>query len=81
MLDVNTAKILAVIITFLKLEHTFIAAKAGKTTSAVISNEPTRFIASTITTAEITSIVVLYKLTLIPLAFANSSSKVTAKIL
>lgn len=51
MLDVNTAKILAVIITFLKLEHTFIAAKAGKTTSAVISNEPTRFIASTITKA------------------------------
>ena len=48
-----TEKMPAVIITILKLVQTFIAASAGKTTSAVIKSEPTRFIASTITMAVI----------------------------
>ena len=79
--EVITEKMPAVMITFLKLEQSLIAASAGKTTSAVIKSEPTRFIASTITIAVTTAIIVLYSFTFIPLACANCSSNVTAKIL
>ena len=57
------------------------ADSAGKITSAEISSEPTRFIASTMTTATMTAISRLYRSAFVPTALAKSSSKVTAKIL
>ena len=41
------------IVTLRKLLNTLIAESAGKTTSAEMSSEPTRFIARTITTEKI----------------------------
>ena len=57
------------------------ADSAGKITSAEISSEPTRFIASTITTAMMMAISRLYRSAFVPTALAKFSSKVTAKIL
>lgn len=57
-----------------------IAESAGKTMSAEISKDPTRFIAITITTATTTAISRLYKSEEIPVAEAKFSSKVTEKI-
>lgn len=63
----NTERIAEYIITDLKLVITLIADKAGNTKRAVISSEPTRFIASTIITAVITAIIRLYTLVFFPL--------------
>ena len=69
------------IVTDLKLLKMRIAERAGKITSAEMSREPTRFIASTIITAIIMAITRLYTGTCVPIACAKASSKVTAKIL
>ena len=68
-------------ITDKKFLKTLIAERAGKIIRAEISSAPTSFIASTITTAVTTASKVLYAFVLIPVADANASSKVTAKIL
>ena len=68
-------------ITDLKLLNTRMADKAGKITSAEISSEPTRFMANTMITAISTASSRLYASTGVPVARANDSSKVTAKIL
>lgn len=47
------------IVTFRKLLNTLIADSAGKITRAEISNDPTRFIASTIIVAVMTAIITL----------------------
>lgn len=52
----TTEKIAEHIVTDKKLLKTRIADKAGKMTSAEISNEPTRFIAKTMMTAMMTAI-------------------------
>lgn len=57
-----------------------IAESAGKTMSAEMRSEPTRFIAITITTATTTAISRLYKSEEIPVAEAKFSSKVTENI-
>lgn len=54
--DDTTAKIAEHIITLLKFLNTLIADKAGKMINADTRSEPTRFIASTIITADITAI-------------------------
>ena len=64
-----------------KLLNTHIEASAGNTTSADISSDPTRFIASTTITAITIAIKRFYFLVLIPVATAKFSSKVTANIL
>ena len=69
------------IVTDLKLLNTRIAESAGKMTSAEISSEPTRFIASTIITAITTASIRLYSEALTPVALAKSSSKVTENTL
>lgn len=69
------------ITTFLKLLKTLMAERAGNMTNAEMRREPTRFMASTIITAVITAIRRLYAEDLVPVAVANTSSKVTAKIL
>ena len=63
---------------FLKIR---IEERAGKIISAVISKEPTKFIAKTIITAMETARIRLYVLAPFPVACAKFSSKVTAKIL
>ncbi len=68
-------------VTLRKFLKTRIADKAGKTIRAEINNEPARFIARTITTADITAISKLYKSVLTPETLAKFSSNVTAKIL
>ena len=77
----NTERIAEYIITDLKLVITLIADKAGNTKRAVISSEPTRFIASTIITAVITAIIRLYTLVFLPIERVKFSSNVTEKIL
>lgn len=79
--EVQTARIPEHIVTLRKLLNILIAETAGKTTKADISNDPTRFIATTITTAMTTAISKLYALALVPAALAKSSSNVTANIL
>lgn len=69
------------IVTALKLLNTRIADNAGKITSAATSSEPTRFIATTITTAIIVAINTLYTPVFMPDAFAKFSSNVTENIL
>lgn len=69
------------IVTLLKLLKSFIADSAGKITSADMSSEPTRFMASTIITAVITAMIRLYAPAFVPVAFAKFSSNVTVKIL
>lgn len=69
------------IITERKLLKTRIDDSAGKIISADTSSEPTRFMASTITTAIITAMRKLYSFALVPVATAKFSSNVTAKIL
>lgn len=69
------------IVTDLKLLKTRIAESAGKITSAETSKDPTRFIATTITTAIMLAINMLYSPVFVPEAFAKFSSKVTANIL
>ena len=69
------------IVTDLKLLNTRIDESAGNITSAETRSEPTSFIATTITTAIIMAISVLYTPGFVPEAFAKFSSKVTAKIL
>ncbi len=68
-------------ITDLKFLNKRIAESAGKMTKAEISSEPTRFMASTIIMAVMTAISRLYWSAFVPVAFAKSSSKVTANIL
>lgn len=67
-------------VTARKLLYTRMADSAGKTTSAEISKEPTRFMASTITMAIVTAISRLYPCAVRFTALAKFSSKVTAKI-
>lgn len=69
------------ITTALKLLNMRMDDSAGNMTRAEISREPTRFMARTIMEAVMTAINKLYRSTLIPVAFVNTSSKVTAKIL
>ena len=76
-----TDKIAEQIVTDLNDLKTRIALKAGKMIKADINNEPTRFIAKTMITAVIIAINKLYRLAFTPVALANDSSKVTAKIL
>ena len=76
-----TEIIAELIITEKKLLKILIAERAGKMISAEIRSAPTRFIASTITTAVITAIRVLIAFVFVPVADAKFSSKVTAKIL
>ena len=68
-------------VTDLKLLNTRIADRAGKITSAEISSEPTSVMATTMTTAMMTAMIRFIRLTLVPVARAKLSSKVTAKIL
>ena len=63
-----------------KLLNTRMAESAGKITSAEMSSEPTRFIASTMITATMTAISRLYSFAFVPVAWAKVSSKVTAKM-
>ena len=67
--------------TDLKFFISLIAESAGNTIKADISNEPTRFIPSTIIIAIIIAIKRLYLSVLTPVAFENVSSKVIANIL
>jgi hypothetical protein len=69
------------IVTDLKLLNTRMADKAGNITSAEINKAPTRFMASTITTAITIARIRLYVFALTPVAVEKSSSKVTANIL
>ena len=69
------------IITPRKLLNNRIAERAGKIINAEISNEPTRFIASTIISAVIIAMRRLYAPELIPVAFEKFSSNVTLNIL
>lgn len=69
------------IVTALKLLNTRIADNAGKIIKADTNSEPTKFIATTITTAIIVAINTLYNSTLVPEACAKFSSNVTANIL
>ena len=64
-----------------KLLNTHMDASAGNTTSADISNDPTRFIAKTTIIAIIIAIKRLYFFVFIPVATAKFSSNVTANIL
>ena len=68
-------------ITARKVLNKRIADSAGKIIRAEIKSDPTRFIASTITSAVISAIKRLYRFVLRPVACAKVSSKVTAKIL
>ena len=77
----RTDRIAEKIVTDLKLLNKRIAEIAGNMTSAEINKEPTKFIAKTIITAIIIAINKLYFSVLIPVAFAKSSSNVTAKII
>ena len=76
-----TAMTAELIITEKKLLNILIAERAGKMMSAEIRSAPTRFIASTITTAVITAIRVLIALVFVPVADAKFSSNVTVNIL
>ena len=69
------------ITTDLKFLKSRIAESAGKIMSAVISRDPTRRMASTMTTAVTVAMSRLYAPARIPDALAKLSSKVTAKIL
>ena len=73
----STDNAAAYIITDLKLFIIRIADNAGNTSNAVISSEPTRFIANTIITAVITAIIRLYKPAFYPIERVKFSSKVT----
>ena len=77
----STDTIAEQIVTALKLRNILIADKAGKMTSADISSEPTRFIASTMMTAITVASRKLYRSAFVPTAFEKSSSNVTANIL
>ena len=59
------------IVTDLKFLNTRIADNAGNTTNAEISNEPTSFIARTITTAITIAIIKLYTPAFVPVAVAK----------
>jgi len=74
--EVITEYIAALIVTALKLLKTCIDDKAGNITSADISIEPTKFIASTIITAITIAIIKLYKSTFTPIALEKFSSNV-----
>ena len=67
--------------TALKFLKSRIAESAGKMINAVISKDPTRRIARTITTAVTVAISKLYSPAETPEALTKVSSKVTAKIL
>lgn len=80
--NAHTTDIIAeLIVTPLKLLNTLIEDNAGKIMRADTSSEPTKFIATTITTAIIVAKKMLKTPIFVPLAFAKFSSKVTAKIL
>ena len=74
-------RIIEQMVTALKLPNTHIADRAGKMMSADIKSEPTKFIPSTIITAMMIAMIKLYVSVLVPVAFAYSSSNVTAKSL
>jgi len=78
---VDIDRIIEQMVTALKLPNTHIADRAGKMMSADIKSEPTRFIPSTIITAMMIAMIKLYVSVLVPVAFAYSSSNVTAKSL
>lgn len=69
------------ITTCLKVLKTLMAESAGKIMRAAIRREPTRRIASTITTAVIVAIRRLYSSVFTPIPRVNVSSNVTANIL
>lgn len=71
----------AAIVTEMKFRKTRIADNDGKIINAEIKSEPTKFIAKTMIMAIITAMKRLYFPAFIPVAVANSSSNVTAKIL
>ena len=72
-----TERTAAQIVTARKLLKIRMAESAGKTTSAEIRSDPTRFMAMTMTTAVTTAIRRLYAPALVPVAREKSSSKVT----
>ncbi len=67
-------------VTFLKLFERHIAESGGKIIRPVISIVPIILIPNEITSAHKRAIIVLNKLTFVPVAFAKSSSNVTEKI-
>ena len=69
------------IITFLNLVNTCIADNAGRIIIALINNEPIILIPTTTVIAVKIAKNILKCLVLIPVAFANSSSKTTTNIL
>ena len=69
------------IITLLKLLNIRIDVIAGKITSPEMSRVPIILIPTTIVSAVKNAIIILYKLTFIPVALEKLSSKVTANIL
>ena len=75
-----TERTAAQMVTLKKLRQTRMAANAGKTMSAEISREPTRFIASTMMTATTTARNRLQSPVRTPPARADVSSNVMAKI-
>ena len=68
------------IVTCLKLLNTSIEEIAGKMIRAEIKREPTRFMARTMIMAITVAITTFKRRVFVPLAKANSSSKVMAKI-
>ena len=77
----SAERIDAKITTDLNVVNSLMADTAGKITRAVMSKEPTKRMAKTITIAVTEAIKKLYSLVRIPEALAKSSSKVIAKIL
>ena len=77
----TTERIALTTVTERKLLHTLIAESEGKIINAEISNEPTKFIASTIITAVSIAITKLYASVFVPVAVAKSSSNVSENIL
>ena len=75
----STDKMALTMVTILKFLNTLIADKAGKMINADTKRLPTRFMEITMMVATTIENPMLNALTLVPLLFAKSSSKVTAK--
>ena len=78
--EVNKPIIALEIVTDLKLLNNLNDEAAGKITKADINNDPTKFMANTITDAMMIAKTKLYNLVFSPDALVKSSSKVIAKI-
>ena len=78
--DATSANTPAQTVTARKLPNNRSAPSAGNTMSAVISNDPTSFMPSTITSAAITAVTVLKSDALVPVAEEKLSSNATVKI-